>query len=116
MTTHGETLMKPHFLIASLLGGTLLAASAAQAAQGCGPGFHRGPWGYCRPNRVVVAPGPVVVGGPAVGVFYPGRGYWNGFAYVPALRVGVFYPGHGYWWHGRYWAHRYWGGWGWRYR
>lgn len=23
-------------------------------AQGCGPGFHRGPMGACRPNRAVV--------------------------------------------------------------
>jgi hypothetical protein len=23
---------------------------SAEAAQGCGPGFHRGPSGYCRPN------------------------------------------------------------------
>jgi len=30
---------------------------------GCGPGFHRGPYGGCRPNRgdVVVVPGAVVV-------------------------------------------------------
>jgi hypothetical protein len=39
-----------------------------QVAQGCGPGWHRGPYGRCRPNRgpVVVTPGvaiapPVVV-------------------------------------------------------
>ncbi|AMN43258.1 GCG_CRPN prefix-to-repeats domain-containing protein [Rhodoplanes sp. Z2-YC6860] len=25
-------------------------------AQGCGPGFHRGPYGRCRPNGYVVAP------------------------------------------------------------
>ena len=55
------------------------AASAAQAADGCGRGFHRGPYGHCRPNR---GPGPVVVA-PAPGVFvidrfYPGRGYWDG--------------------------------------
>ena len=30
---------------------------------GCGPGFHRGPMGGCRPNRgdVIVVPGAVVV-------------------------------------------------------
>jgi hypothetical protein len=56
-----------------------LSGSAAQAAPlapdqvhenmvikiagGCGPGFHRGPYGACRPNggAVVVAPGAVVV-------------------------------------------------------
>jgi hypothetical protein len=34
-----------------------------QVEGGCGPGFHRGPFGGCRPNRpVVVAPAaPVVV-------------------------------------------------------
>lgn len=67
-------------------------ASAAEAAQGCGIGFHRGPYGHCRPNGgpVVVLPGPV-----AVGVYYPGRGWWDGH---------------------RYWSHRYrWhGGWGYR--
>lgn len=81
--------------VASVLG----TASAAGAAQGCGIGFHRGPYGYCRPNSgpVVAFPAPVVpVPGPAVvGVYYPGRGWWDG---------------HRYWWH------RYpWHG-GWRYR
>jgi hypothetical protein len=56
-----------------------LSASAAQAlplapgqapanmiikvAGGCGPGFHRGPYGGCQPNRgdVIVVPGAVVV-------------------------------------------------------
>ncbi|HWV53070.1 GCG_CRPN prefix-to-repeats domain-containing protein [Pseudorhodoplanes sp.] len=34
-----------------------------QVAGGCGPGWHRGPGGACRPNRgpVVVAPRPGVV-------------------------------------------------------
>lgn len=35
-----------------------------QIAGGCGVGFHRGPYGGCRPNgggAVVVAPGAVVV-------------------------------------------------------
>ncbi len=70
-----------------------MAAPSANAAGGCGIGFHRGPLGGCRPN----GGGPVVVvpGGLAVGVFYPGRGYWDG---------------------NRYWGHRYrWNG-GWRYR
>ncbi len=73
--------------ITSVLG----MASAAEAAQGCGIGFHRGPYGGCRPNG-----GPVVVvPGAAVGVYYPGRGWWDGH---------------------RYWLHRYaWRG-GWRYR
>ena len=72
-------------------GAALMAISSADAAGGCGPGFHRGPLGGCRVNG---GPG-IVVGGPAIGVFYPGRGYWDGR---------------------RYWANRYrWNG-GWRYR
>jgi hypothetical protein len=59
---------------AILVAGTLAGFGAADAAGGCGPGFHRGPYGGCRPNggvvvvtprvvapRVVVAPAPVVV-------------------------------------------------------
>jgi hypothetical protein len=54
---------------AVLVASTLAGFSAADAAGGCGPGFHRGPYGGCRPNggvvvvapRVVVAPAPVVV-------------------------------------------------------
>jgi hypothetical protein len=64
----------------------------ANAAQGCGAGWHRGPYGRCQPNRrpVVIVPGRVVIG-----TYYPGRGWWDGH---------------------RYWAHRYhWRG-GWRYR
>ena len=81
--------------VASALG----MASTAEAAQGCGIGWHRGPFGGCRPNGgpVVAVPAPVVpVPAPvAVGVFYPGRGWWDGH---------------------RYWEHRYpWHG-GWRYR
>ena len=81
--------------LTKLLGVSALAAlslaSAAQAAQGCGPGYHRGPYGGCRPN---LGPGPVVVG-PRLGVFYGGRGWWDGH---------------------RYWGNRYrWHG-GWRYR
>ncbi len=69
----------------------LSTASVAYASGGCGVGRHRAPNGGCYPNGggVVVAPGL------ALGVFYPGRGYWDGH---------------------RYWGHRYaWHG-GWRYR
>jgi hypothetical protein len=78
-------------LLAAVAAGLALAAVApADAAQGCGPGGHRNWRGVCRPN------GPVLVG--------------------PAVRVGVFYPGRGYWDGRRYWGHRYaWHG-GWRYR
>jgi hypothetical protein len=54
---------------------------SAQAAEGCGPGFHRGGNGRCYPNGgggVVVVPGAVVVA--PVGVvcgpglrWHPGR-------------------------------------------
>ena len=33
-------------------------ADVIQVAGGCGPGWHRGPRGGCRPNTVVVVPGP----------------------------------------------------------
>ena len=54
---------------AVLVASTIAGFGAADAAGGCGPGFHRGPYGGCRPNggavvvapRVVVAPAPVVV-------------------------------------------------------
>lgn len=83
--------MRKILTAALLVGAALGTASAAQARDGCGAGFHRGPWGHCRPNgyrgRVVVAP--------RIGVFYAGRGYWDGH---------------------RYWRHRdRWHG-GWRYR
>ena len=58
---------------AVVVGGT----SAASARDGCGRDGHRGPAGHCRPNRG----GEVVVVRPAVGVFYPGRGYWDGRRY-----------------------------------
>jgi hypothetical protein len=67
---------------AVLVASTLAGFSAADAAGGCGPGFHRGPGGGCRPNggaivvapRVVVAPAPVVV-------VRPGRVCPRGFAW-----------------------------------
>jgi hypothetical protein len=87
--------MLKKILIATIAAGaTLAAVSSASAEGGCGPGFHRGPYGGCRRN---FGPGPVAVvpGLPVLGVYYNGRGYWDGH---------------------RYWAHRYaWRG-GWRYR
>lgn len=78
--------------LATVAAASTLAITPAEARGGCGIGFHRGPYGVCHPNRgtVVVRPGI-----PAVGVFYHGRGYWDGH---------------------RYWAHRYWSHGGWRYR
>lgn len=61
---------------------------AAQAAGGCGPGFHRGPYGGCRPN-VYGAPG-------AYGYRYgyrggPVYGYRGGVRY--GYRGGAVYRG-----------------------
>ena len=83
--------MRKVILAAFCAGAALAAAGTADASGGCGPAFHRNPYGVCRPNG-----GPAFVApGLAIGVFYPGRGYWDGH---------------------RYWAHRdRWHG-GWRYR
>jgi hypothetical protein len=41
---------------------SLVCVQSANAEGGCGPGFHRGLYGACRPNGPVVVPGaPVVV-------------------------------------------------------
>ena len=57
---------------------SLIYVDGATAAGGCGPGFHPGPYGGCRPNRgpvvvapaapIVVAPGAPVVVAPAAPV------------------------------------------------
>ncbi len=70
--------MKSFFAIALTAGVALAAVSPADAAGGCGRGFHPGPHGHCRPNGggpAFVAPGLVI------GNFYAGRGYWDGHAY-----------------------------------
>ncbi|NIJ08293.1 hypothetical protein FHS31_001910 [Sphingomonas vulcanisoli] len=86
--------MKKFMLAALGAGIALTATTSAFAADGCGPGAHRGYYGHCRSNR-----GPVVVGGPGlvVGTWYdgPNRGYWDG---------------HRYWQHRERWHD------GWRYR
>ena len=47
-------------------------------AGGCGFGFHRGPWGGCRPNGgLIVGPGP----GPRVVPFYPCHRVWTAFGW-----------------------------------
>ena len=50
------------FLIAAALLATTVVgfAPVADAAQGCGRGYHRGPYGGCVANRVVVVRPPVV--------------------------------------------------------
>ena len=58
-----------YLFAAALVAGTLAGFGSASAEGGCGPGWHRNPYGECRPNRgpaVVVAPGAVVVERPVV--------------------------------------------------
>lgn len=58
-----------YLFAAVLVAGTVAGLGGASAEGGCGPGWHRNPYGECRPNRgpaVVVAPGAVVVERPAV--------------------------------------------------
>jgi hypothetical protein len=47
--------------VAVLLASSVAGFSAANAAGGCGPGFHRGPYGGCVGNRSVVVVRPPVV-------------------------------------------------------
>jgi hypothetical protein len=60
----GSKYMK-YFFAAVLVASSFAGFSAANAAGGCGPGWHRGPYGGCQPNRggvVVVEPrAPVVM-------------------------------------------------------
>jgi hypothetical protein len=51
-----------YLFAAALVATTIAGFSAANAAGGCGPGWHRGPYGGCQPNRgVVVVRRPAVV-------------------------------------------------------
>jgi hypothetical protein len=66
-----------YLFAAVMVAGTVAGFGAANAAQGCGPGFHRGPYERCVPNR-----GAVIVERPAVVVVEPrGRGCPMGFAW-----------------------------------
>ena len=64
--------MKYLFAAVMLASAVVGFSEAASAAQGCGPGWARGPYGHCRPmgyvapRAVVVAPAPVYVAPPAV--------------------------------------------------
>jgi hypothetical protein len=70
-----------YLFAAVLLVSSVAGFSAANAAGGCGPGMHRGPYGGCRVNGgVVVAPGAVVVERPVV-VVPRGRVCGPGFAW-----------------------------------
>jgi hypothetical protein len=72
-----------YLFAAALVASTFASFGSAYAEGGCGPGFHRNPYGECRPNRgpvVVVEPGAVVVERPAV-VVVPGRACPVGFVW-----------------------------------
>jgi hypothetical protein len=58
-----EDHMKYLFAAAMLASAVVGFSEAASAAQGCGPGWYRGPYGNCRP---MAARGPVVVVRPRV--------------------------------------------------
>lgn len=76
-----------------LLSATLAAISlsfvsvhAANAAGGCGIGFHRGPYGGCRPNAAVVVPGAPVVVAPGPVVVRPPMVCGPGYRWHPGYR------------------------------
>jgi hypothetical protein len=60
-------------------------ANITRVAGGCGPGFHRGPYGGCRPN----------IGYPAVGYggVYRGGAYYGGVYRRGVYRGGVYRGG-----------------------
>jgi hypothetical protein len=72
-----------YLFAAVLVASSFASFSAADAAGGCGPGRHRGPYGGCVPNGgvVYVAPRAVVVERPPVVVVRPGRVCGPGFAW-----------------------------------
>jgi len=66
-------------LTALAIGSSLLVADTASAAEGCGVGSWRGPWGHCRNTPYT---GPMPNGGYQI-EFHPGDngcpgGYWRG--------------------------------------
>jgi hypothetical protein len=69
-----------YLFAAVLVAGTFAGFSAANAAGGCGPGWHRGPYGGCRPNRGAVVVAPRVVRPPVV-VVRPGPRCPYGFVW-----------------------------------
>jgi hypothetical protein len=91
---------------AALAGGLAIAALAA--ATPADAGVHVGIG-----IGVPVAAGPVYAGDFCA--YHPHKcGYRAGYYAGP--RIGVFYAGRGYWDGHRYWGHRYWGHGGWRFR
>jgi hypothetical protein len=80
-----------------------LSASApyvTPVAGGCGIGFHRGPYGGCRPNGYGYGVGGVVVGAP---VYHYGYGYHGGYyGWHGGYRYGYHYGYHGGGYHYHY--------------
>ena len=70
-----------YLFAAVLVAGSFASFSAANAAGGCGPGWHRGPYGGCQPNRGAVYVAPRVVAPPVV-VVRPGRVCPFGFVWA----------------------------------
>src|SRR5260370_40441478 len=72
-----------YLFAAVLVASTVAGFSAANAAGGCGPGFHRGPYGGCPPNGGVgVGERPRgAVEAPAAGGGPRGRGCPRGFSW-----------------------------------
>lgn len=69
--------MKRAFLMMAAAATLAASATPALARQGCGIGFHRDYYGYCVPNRGR----RVIVERPVIGVYYHGRGWWDGHHY-----------------------------------
>jgi hypothetical protein len=71
------------FVFAAALVATTVAgfASAADAAGGCGRGFHRGLYGRCVVNRGVVVVAPRVLARPGIVVLPRGRICPRGFSW-----------------------------------
>ena len=65
---------------------SLVCIQSVSAAGGCGPGFHRGPYGACRPNGAVVVPGAPVVVAPAPVVVRPPVVCGVGYRWHPGYR------------------------------
>ena len=80
-------MIKKTLMVAIAAAATLAGVTSAEAY--CPPGFHHVSYGGCRRNYALHP------GGPVIGYYYGGHGYWDGH---------------------RYWGHRdRWHG-GWRYR
>ncbi len=65
---------------------SLACVQSANAAGGCGQGFHRGYYGACRPNGPVVYPGAPVVVAPAPVVVSPPVVCGVGYRWHPGYR------------------------------